>query len=160
MGWLSGPQYPQLARLRFLNGGVLRNLKVIWYGSDPAGLQSNVIGFSVHRKNKAIFLSMGGWNSYNMAQAAQENAQKSQNLLYHISLTCILPRNCTQYVVLHGWVMPLSLKISENIHQMSTLSNLAYKRDLHGSIWSVLANGKCLNRQGTSATNRVTIQIP
>ncbi len=28
---------------------------------------------------------------------------------------------------------------------------------LYGSIWSVLANGKCLNRQGTSATNRVAI---
>ena len=35
---------------------------------------------------KAIFLIMGGWNSYNMVQAAQEDAQKSQNLLYHITL--------------------------------------------------------------------------
>ncbi len=35
---------------------------------------------------KVIFLSMGGWNSYNMVPAAQENAQKSQNLLYHMSL--------------------------------------------------------------------------
>ena len=35
---------------------------------------------------KAIFLSMGGWNSYSMVLAAQENAHKSQNLLYHMSL--------------------------------------------------------------------------
>ena len=33
-----------------------------------------------------IFLIMGGWNSYYMVQAARENAQKLQNLLYHISL--------------------------------------------------------------------------
>ncbi len=58
------------------------------------------------------------------------------------TLICILSRNCAQHVVLHGWVMPLSLK------------------NLHGTIWSVLARGKCLNRQGASASNQIAIQIP
>ncbi len=44
---------------------------------------------------KAISLSMGGWNSYNMVQGAQENAQKSQNLLYRISLNSVVHLYCT-----------------------------------------------------------------
>ncbi len=40
----------------------------------------------VNETQKAIFLIMGGRNSYNMLQAAQKDAQKSQNLLYHVSL--------------------------------------------------------------------------
>ncbi len=31
---------------------------------------------------EAIFLNTGGWNSYNIRQAAPEDAQKSKNLLY------------------------------------------------------------------------------
>ncbi len=37
-------------------------------------------------------------------------------------------------------------------NQMSTFSNLTYKRDLLGQLWSLLAYGKSPNRQGTSAT--------
>ncbi len=42
----------------------------------------------VNGTQKAIF---GTRNSYNMVQAAQESAQKSQNLLYHISLKRFFP---------------------------------------------------------------------
>ena len=43
-----------------------------------------------HRGNilKRILLSTGGWNSYNMRQAVPEDAQKSKNLLYLVSLKC------------------------------------------------------------------------
>ena len=43
---------------------------------------------------------------------------------------------------------------------LSESSNLTYKRDLYGKIWNVLAYGKGPNRQGTSATKRIAIQIP
>ncbi len=37
-----------------------------------------------------IFLSTGGWNSYQLRQAAPEDAQKSKNLLYLVSLSCTI----------------------------------------------------------------------
>ncbi len=40
----------------------------------------------VNGTQRANFLSIGGWNFYHMVQAAQEKAQKSQNILYHVSL--------------------------------------------------------------------------
>ncbi len=70
----------------------------MWYGSDPWGgspytrytrmchLTGMVWRKIANGTQKDIFLCMGGWNSYNVVQAAQEDAQKSQNLLYHISL--------------------------------------------------------------------------
>ncbi len=55
----------------------------------------------INGTQKAISLSMGGSNSYNMVQAAQENAQKSQNLLYHVSLgTIVQSDHCRTHFVL------------------------------------------------------------
>ncbi len=55
--------------------------------SCQQGLHIFQMSIMANGTQEAIFLSMGGWNTYNMVQAAQEDAQKSQNLLYHISLS-------------------------------------------------------------------------
>ncbi len=62
---------------------------------------------------KAIFLRMGGWNSYNMVQAVQKNAQKSQNLLYHISLK----RYHTIAITTHNWYLCQCIKFFATIIQ-------------------------------------------
>ena len=54
--------------------------------SCQQGLHIFQMSIMANWTQKAIFVSMGGWKSYNMVQAAQEHAQKSQNLPYPISL--------------------------------------------------------------------------
>ena len=49
-------------------------------------LQALQISIISNETQEAVFLSTGGWNPYNMRQAAPKDAQKSTNLLYLVSL--------------------------------------------------------------------------
>ena len=65
---------------------------------------------------EAILLSPGGWNSYNMGQAAPEDAQKSKILLYLVSLKSvtlnalrsICPSISVEHVNENSWITGIS----------------------------------------------------
>ena len=155
--------------LRFLNGGVLRNLNIYsfqklypvcsaaWLRDAPKPKKFHDL--SIHLYWRKLFYSK---KSYRIIGTIYQPMLGSLQFLRHHSNCLFFPGTpgCSLNLILVHFTFEQYSSCTHIFHQMITLSNLAYKRDLCGTIWSVLANGKCLNRQGTSATNRVAIQIP